>query len=704
MQKRLPSEVIEGLLGVPMRQSRRGLGQSGRHRDLGHRCGRFRGSRLVDLVQATRPHLGNPADPTRPPANLQAHRGGTRGEHADRFAVRQVLTSRHDLLRLDHRSALQADLRTHAVGITRAPLESHRDPGRGAAVAEHQRRTIERIGHHIEVAILVQVHRDHAVGRFGGIEAPGRAGLLEGEVPAIAEGVLRRCQRRVLQEQIPRGLYGLMGRRFRTTRHIAVVHVVQMTVGDEEVFPSVEVHIEEEGGPRPSARRHSGGQRNLRPGPVTPVPVEAVARNILPGRKDPRRPLHRRHRTGGAQVLGQLAPMHLHGDKVEIPVAVEVREIHPHRRIAHRAQGPGIRCPKTPPAIAKPQAVRGLEVIADVNVRVSVAVDVPHLNRQPEILRSAHGLAVGIQEGLFPGGGLEATFPVIDPQDIRVSEFHHEAVDHLHPVGMAAGDHRLPIDHAGGDEGPIAQDGLDREIAAVHVEIAVAIDVGQRHRRGARLAREAGFDGHIPEATLSIVDQAGIRSAKARDEQIRGSVAVQVAEHGTDRSLLEALDPRRSGDVFETTVPPVPIEPIAGLLVAEEQVHQPIAVHIGRRQTRSIHQVLELRDPVGRQGIGESDTQGSGGFPGKTRTSGADRGGQWFPAESRAGRPGGQARQGHAQQPDRKGCLHGVRVGLRPIRHPRVNPLSRRCGPGLASGLPPPVAYPGGFSGPSRRR
>ena len=93
-----------------------------------------------------------------------------------------------------------------------------------------------------------------------------------------------------------------------------------------------------------------------------------------------------------------LAAQHLDNEKIEVPIAVDIREIHAHGSkglLAHRQ--PGQQTEMTG-AIVKPEAIHGLEIIAHVNVGETVLVNVAHLHTQSEVPRRRHWFAVFIEE------------------------------------------------------------------------------------------------------------------------------------------------------------------------------------------------------------------------------------------------------------------------------------------------------------------
>ena len=68
-------------------------------------------------------------------------------------------------------------------------------------------------------------------------------------------------------------------------------------------------------------------------------------------------------------------------------------------------------------ALVDPDAVGGLEIIADINVDRTVVIDVSHLYRQAKFPRFGHGLTRFIQKGwATPGDRLKETPALVDPE------------------------------------------------------------------------------------------------------------------------------------------------------------------------------------------------------------------------------------------------------------------------------------------------
>ncbi len=103
----------------------------------------------------------------------------------------------------------------------------------------------------------------------------------------------------------------------------------------------------------------------------------------------------------------------------------------------------------------------------------------------------------------------------------------------------------------------------DSVVADVEIDIAVAVEIGEgRRRRPVAGAAEPGAGGRVLEGAIAPVAEQCVRPP-ARDEQIRMSVVVEVADgRGVAVAPGEGRDPGRFGRVLEGAVAPVAKETI----------------------------------------------------------------------------------------------------------------------------------------------
>ena len=192
---------------------------------------------------------------------------------------------------------------------------------------------------------------------------------------------------------------------------------------------------------------------------------------------------------------GMVAIEHLRNEEIVVAIAVEVGKINRHRGEAHVAQGQAGKGAEPARAFVDPNAVGPVIIIvAHVDVRQPVAVDVAKHRRQPPIARRlGQRLAVLVEKRTGrPGHGRKPAFAVIEVQKIAFANFDdfdsaalrgqsHETVGGRHHHFAV---HQPGLDfHAGFvpvHDGPI--------VGHVQVQVAVPIDVRQRHRGAAKFA------------------------------------------------------------------------------------------------------------------------------------------------------------------------------------------------------------------------
>ena len=164
-----------------------------------------------------------------------------------------------------------------------------------------------------------------------------------------------------------------------------------------------------------------------------------------------------------------------------MPVAINVGEVHPHRRVGHRPHHLRAGLAEPAGAIVEPEPVRRLEVVADVNVDVTIAVDVAHLHAQAEVQRLGKRLAIGTDESIgAPRHALKHALPVVEIKGIRLAKLDQPPVNDLQPLGVLAGHHRLAAHLPHRERPAIAQQRQLAEVGHVQVKIAIAIHVAKR--------------------------------------------------------------------------------------------------------------------------------------------------------------------------------------------------------------------------------
>ena len=193
-----------------------------------------------------------------------------------------------------------------------------------------------------------------------------------------------------------------------------------------------------------------------------------------------------------------VAAEHIDDEEVNVAVAIDVREIDPHRKGARVAQCKTRQSAEFPPAVIDPDAVRREQVVADINVRRTVAVEVVKLRRETPVPRR-----VGQRHPIFieertvrERPRLEMSSAVVEIQDIRFAEFQHVTRRSENETIRVIRQRSRPVVHrrnhrSAFDELPVElcclfiADGFRAKVRDIKVQRAVTVHVRQRHRHAA---------------------------------------------------------------------------------------------------------------------------------------------------------------------------------------------------------------------------
>src|SRR5688572_24757632 len=191
---------------------------------------------------------------------------------------------------------------------------------------------------------------------------------------------------------------------------------------------------------------------------------------------------------------------------------------------------------KASPAVVDPDAVRRLEIIAHVNVRRAVAVDVAQQHRETEIHRLLfEWLAVLVEKrSTGPRQRGELSLAVIEIHRARFAKLDDAAVDNFPPSRVSPADHWLAIDGANAQVAATPQNGGFAIVCDEQIKRAVAIEITERERCTAqRTHGNSRSSGRVGKTPIALVEEER-RSAIVRgDQQIEPTIAVHVGENGT---------------------------------------------------------------------------------------------------------------------------------------------------------------------------
>ena len=516
--------------------------------------------------------------------------------------------------------------------VRRGAAQPHRHTRRGGVIAQHGGRTAETIDHDVEIAVAVEIGERHAVRDVvAEIEPPALAHILEREIAAIADRHVRQLERGVVEEH-PVPVVAPDWRPKISTQQVAqtvlrvAIHDIGHVAGtDENVFPPVEIDVEKHGRPRPPRPAHAGVARDFGEGAVAAVQLQRVALHLGPvvpnagllrnGR------VRRDLRLQPARVLAQHVDFEQVG--IAVPIQVAYRDRHP--GVAGRAQCvPGNQA-KAPVAVVDPALIGILEVVGDVEIGPTVAVEIREHRRQAEILpllaqRPPRLVGeAGIVRQRLAG---EMPFAVIAIEEIGIGALHETvpaqigAIDdlvvppillaHFIPVGPELA--RDPVEPAlrGGDA-------VDRRVGLVvrdvQIEIAVAIDVGHGDRHAAGRVRQALFG----EMALPVVQKNRVAAAERDEHEVLIAIAVDVSKGAARRIAARRRDAGTCSDVFEPPVAEIAIQRARAFRAGQEDVRAAIAIHVRETYAGALRQLAITDEERIADGVGEGD-------PGPRRT------------------------------------------------------------------------------------
>ena len=202
-----------------------------------------------------------------------------------------------------------------------------------------------------------------------------------------------------------------------------------MPVHDQHVFPPVQVHIEECSGPGPFGSGQAGQVSDFRIRAISPVEKQSIPHVLRPVRNFPdlqdrvHAVAHLRH------ALDVVPAEHIQHQEIIVPIPINVGKIHAHGKQAALALRQSRQGPKLHPALVQPDPVLLIEVVADVNIRQTVLIDVPNHHRQTPVIQwRRQRLPFFIEKG--PAGKADR-LPVC-PSDVPIKRIHLPVL--IHPA------------------------------------------------------------------------------------------------------------------------------------------------------------------------------------------------------------------------------------------------------------------------------
>ena len=457
------------------------------------------------------------------------------------------------------------------------------------------------------------------------VESPRCAAVFERQVTAITKGEVRRILPReefpVLEDLFARELASL-AQRSQLPRNIQAARRPLVTIGHQHVFEAVEIHVEEQRRPAPLRRVQSGHLRHLRVGSITTIEEERVHHVVGSIRENARQRQRRIPIALHVHAHRVIAAEHVHHEDVVEAIAVDVRHIDAHREMAALAKRQGWRSAKLSAALIEPDALRGIEVVADPDVRQAVLIQVAHHHAQAPVERRRGKRQTRLVEkrSIDERQRREAPSSDIAIHFIDLAVLLNAAA-RIKPV--AIGELRVrhrPAVHSRNDALSIAGREVEHRVRHVHqgqraivrhveIEKTIAVEIAERERHAGLRAVEPR---HLGETSLAVIREHPRAVAHGVDDEIKIAIPIEIHHRGTGRRQAFARDARLSGHVHELPVAEISIERVRAGEPAEIDIAQPVAIHIARRDPGSIEQNLVCEVTPLRQKIRERNASGCG--------------------------------------------------------------------------------------------
>ena len=386
---------------------------------------------------------------------------------------------------------------------------------------------------------------------------------------------------------------------------VRVADVPSVAVEYDEILVAVEVHVEECRAPGPLAGVDAREGGDVRPRAVATRELQHVAHPLLLVRLETDRLRHRSIGGDLALPIRERRTHHVGREQIHVTVAIDVAEVHRHACVARLAHRERRNETEIPLAVVEPELIGILEVVADVEIGRAVAVHVVEARGEREvvgILRERRPVRVDeARSGRRRAS--EVPLSIVEEKEIRLRALRSNDAAEVGSVLDAIllrpfrSDFVLAVhllhDSVEGD--------LLRRVRVevvphlvrgdVEIEMAIAIDVGEREAGGGVARRQSAHARGVREVSVSVADPQLDRPAECADDEIELAVAVHVGEGGAHRAHERRVDPALRGDVGEPEVAVVMIQRRGALERREKNVRQAVTIHVADRYAGTDQQV-----------------------------------------------------------------------------------------------------------------
>ncbi len=306
-----------------------------------------------------------------------------------------------------------------------------------------------------------------------------------------------------------------------------------------------------------------------------------------------------------------MAPaQHIHHKKVVEAVAIDVREIDAHRGKAHLSNRQRRHGVESPLSIIDPEAIRRLEIVAHVNVRRSVAVDIAEHDREPPVKRRLRQRppmlvkkrALGERHRYKPSRTLipqqHIRLPVlVVGESASAGLFADLEIEAIHQFrirqrfSIHTGNLRRAVDGAEGEAGVGLVPDRDDPIVG-NIDIQVSVTVNVRQREGGSGSTCIQRRRLFCETSFPIIQKNPAARSDCVHQQIQITITIQVRQCRSRRVQPLAGHSGFRRDILESPVAQIPQQHVRSIQPAKIQITPSIAIHVSGRHPGTVQQNL----------------------------------------------------------------------------------------------------------------